>query len=254
MMTAAWLWLRSILFRPRLERDMQEEMFTHLRRATERFEASGMTPEDARTAAYQEFGNVAAIEEQARDARGGRGIESILADLRYGVRCLSRTPLTALTTIVVFSLGIGFNAALFVFISSLVNSPLPGMSRDDTLVRIRGIERRPGANIGREFSYPEYREYASQTTLFASVAAWTSSDVVLGVSASDDARPETLVSGAATYVTANYFQVLGVHPVRGAGLPADTPDLGGEPPLVAVISTSCGNGALASHRMSSAGR
>ena len=46
--------------------------------------------------------------------------------------------------IVVFALGIGFNAALFLFISSLVNSPLPGMSRDDSLVRIRGIERRPG--------------------------------------------------------------------------------------------------------------
>jgi predicted permease len=233
MITRAWLWLRSILFRGRLERDMQEEMSTHLGRATERYQAAGLSPDDARTAAHREFGNVNAIKEEARDARGGRGLESVLADVRYGVRCLSRTPLSALTMIVVFALGIGFNAALFLFISSLVNSPLPGMSRDDSLVRLRGIERRGGINIGREFSYPEYRDYASQQTLFAAVAAWTSSDVVLGVTGSGE---EALFSGAATYVTANYFQVLGVQPVRGAGLPADTPDLGGEPPLVAVIS------------------
>ena len=48
--------------------------------------------------------------------------------------------------------------------------------------------------------------------------------------------PKTLLSGAATFVTANYFQVLGVHPAKGSVLPANTPDQGGEPPLVAVIS------------------
>ena len=234
MMARAWLWLRSVLFRGRLDRDMDEEMSAHLRRATERFEASGLSSDAARTAAHREFGNVAAIKEEARDARGGRGLESIVADLRYGARGLSRTPFAALTMIVVFALGIGCNAALFLFISSLVNSPLPGMSRDNSLVRIRGIERRAGISVGREFSYPEYRDYASQQTLFSAVAAWTSSDVVLDVSAGGGR--ETLLSGAATYVTANYFQVLGVQPILGAGLPSGTLDSGGEPPLVAVIS------------------
>jgi predicted permease len=231
MITRAWLWLRSILFRRRLEREMQEEMSTHLLRTSERFEASGMPAEEARAAAQREFGNVAAIKDEARDARGGRAIESVLADLRYGLRCLSRTPFSAFTMIVVFALGIGFNAALFLFISSIVNSPLPGMSRDDSLFRIRGIERRPGVDIGREFSYPEYRDYAAQTTLFSAVAAWTSADVVLAAGGD-----ETLVSGAATYVTSNYFDVLGIRPIRGSGLPVDVPDHGVEPSLVAVIS------------------
>ena len=195
MIMRAWLWLRSVLFRARLEREMDEEISTHL----------------------------------------GRAIESVSADLRYAGRCLSRTPFSALTMIVVFALGIGVNATLFLFISSLVNSPLPGMSRDDSLVRIRGIERRSGRSIGREFSYPEFRDYASQKTLFASVTAWTSSDVVLGLIATNDGQ-DRLFNGAATYVTANYFKVLGVEPVSGPGLPVDTPDAGGEPPLVAVIS------------------
>jgi predicted permease len=234
-MIRVWLWIRSILFRGRLDRDIQDEVSAHLQHAAERFEASGLSPEAARTAARRAFGNVAAIRDETRDAWAGRGLDSIIADLRYGIRGLSRTPFSALTMIVIFALGIGCNGALFLFISSLVNNPVPGMSHDASIVRIRGIERRAGPTIGREFSYPEYRDYASQTKLFASVAAWTSSDVVLGVSGRDGGQ-DTLLSGAATYVTANYFQVLGVRPIKGTGLPTDIPDDFGNPPLLAVIS------------------
>jgi predicted permease len=234
-MTRVWLWIRSILFRGRLDRDIQDELSAHLQHEAERFEASGLSPDAARTAARRAFGNVAAIKDETRDTWAGRGLDSMVADLRYGIRGLSRTPFSALTMIVIFALGIGCNGALFLFISSLVNSPLPGMSHDASIVRIRGIQHRAGPTIGREFSYPEYRDYASQTKLFASVAAWTSSDAVLGVGGRDGGQ-ETLLSGAATYVTANYFQVLGVRPIRGAGLPTDTPDDFGNPPLVAVIS------------------
>ena len=131
MIARAWLWLRSVLFRARLERDMQEEMSAHVRRTAERLEAAGLSADEARMASRREFGNVAALMEEARDARGGRGIESVCADLRYGVRCLSRTPLSSLTMIVVFSLGIGFNAALFLLISSITRSPVPGVPSDD---------------------------------------------------------------------------------------------------------------------------
>lgn len=234
MMSRLWLLFRSIFLRTGLEREMEEEMALHLQRTVERLQASGLSADDARAAAHREFGNLDVIKEEARDEWGGRTLESVVADFRYGARCLSRTPFSALTMIVVFALGIGCNAALFLFISSLVNSPVPGMSHDGSLVRIRGIERRPGSNIGREFSYPEYRDYASQTTLFASVAAWTSADVVLGTTAVG-ATQETLISGAATYVTANYFDVLGIRPIRGSGLPSTGLDEG-EPPLVGVIS------------------
>ena len=82
----------------------------------------------------------------------------------------------------IFALGIGFSTALFLFVQSFVNGPVPGIPRQESLVRIRGIDRaRPGRAIGREFSYPEYREYAAQPTLFSDVAAWTSSDIVFDV-------------------------------------------------------------------------
>jgi predicted permease len=130
---------------------------------------------------------------------------------------------------VLLALGIGLNSALFTVIYSLVRMPPPGIALEESLVRIRGVDRNrgPGGTLGREFSYREYRDYAARTNLFSAVAAWTSADVVLGAG--------SLHSGAATFVTANYFQVLGVRPTQGAGLPVSSPDEGAAQ-LVGVIS------------------
>jgi predicted permease len=134
--------------------------------------------------------------------------------------------------VVLLALGIGFSSALFTLVYSLFYMPTPGIRRDESLVRIRGSERQAsGYTVGREFSYPEYREYASQAKLFSAVTAWTSSDVVLDVGEAE----ESLHSGAATYVSANYFAVLGVRPVLGTGLAGTITDQGA-PDLVGVIS------------------
>jgi predicted permease len=164
---------------------------------------------------------------------GTRWLESILADLRFGLRHFARKPFAAATMVVVLALGIGFSLAVFLLLYSFVNGPPPGVALDESVVRIRGVDRNRGLGrtIGREFSYPEYREYAAERDLFSTVAAWTSSDAVLDVGATE----ERIHSGAATYVTAGYFQALGLRPVLGAGLPTDAAD-DGSPQLVGVIS------------------
>ena len=225
-------WLRSLLFGRRLDREMRDEMADHLARTEERLVAHGMTREEAERAARREFGNPTVLREEGRDARGGRRLESLAADIRYGLRQFARRPVSTITMIVVLALGIGFNSALFVLVSSFVRGVPPGFTPHESLVRIRGIDRNPsrGFNLGREFSYPEYAEYAAQTTLFSAVAAWTSSDVALDVGRDE----ESLHSGAATYVTSSYFPVLGVGPIAGAGLPVQARD--DVPELVTVIS------------------
>src|SRR5262245_42595262 len=113
MLNRLGLWLRAALMRGRLEREMQGEMSAHLALATERLLARGLTAEEAPRAARREFGNVEYLQEQARDARGARWIESMVADLRFGLRHFSRKPYSTLTMIVLLALGIGFNTALF---------------------------------------------------------------------------------------------------------------------------------------------
>jgi predicted permease len=174
------------------------------------------------------------MQQQPRRAPGVRWIESILSDLRFGLRHFRRKPVAAATMVVVMALGIGFSLAVFLLLYSFVNGPPPGVVLDESVARIRGIDRSRGPEraIGREFSYVEYREYAAQQDLFSAVAAWTSSDAVLDVGTVD----ERLHSGAATFVTASYFSVLGLRPVLGVGLPTDAADEAGAPQLVGVIS------------------
>jgi len=216
VLTRLRLWLRSLVFGRRLEREMREEMAAHLNRTVERFKAQGLGHADARLAARREFGNVDALRDDARDARGGRWRDSAVADLRYGCRQFARRPFSTITMIAVLALGIGFNSALFLLVTTLVDSVPPGITPEESLVRVRGGDRSGGRSftIGREFSYPDFREYAAQTALVSTVAAWTSADVALDVGRDR----EHLHSGAATYVTANYFQVLGVRPAAALGL------------------------------------
>src|SRR5512139_3378044 len=78
MITRALLWLRSVLLRRRLEREMQAEMAEHLARSTERLVARGLSPEAARREANREFGNVPYLQEEARIARGTHGLDTLL--------------------------------------------------------------------------------------------------------------------------------------------------------------------------------
>jgi len=226
------LWLRSVLLRRRMDRDMREEMGSHLEQSVSRLVARGMTAESARRAAGREFGNLDVLQEQARDARGGRWIESVVQDLRFGMRHFARTPLSTVTMVVLLALGIGFNTVLFTVIYSFVSMPPPGIARDASLVRIRGLDRSlvAGRTYARNASYPEYLEYAAQRSVFAAVAAWSASEVALDVGETE----AQLLSAAARYVTPNYFEVLGVRPHLGPGLPAA--GVGDGSPHVAVIS------------------
>jgi predicted permease len=158
-----------------------------------------------------------------------RAWRSITADLGYACRQVPRRPLGTSVMLAVLSVGLGLNVALFALIDAFVNGPLPGVARDDTLVRIRGIARFSGRQVGREFSDTEVRDVSAERTHFASVGAWTSADVVLDVPGASDRLP----SGAATFVTPAYFPVLGVRPALGGLLPPG--DAGGAPPA-AVIS------------------
>ena len=225
--------LRSVFRRARVEQELDDEIRDHIDRRVAADVARGVPREQARQAALRAFGGIEQSKEACRDVRRVNVIEHTVQDLRFAARHFARAPIATATMIGIFALGIGFSTALFLFVQSFVNGPVPGIPRQESLVRIRGIDRtQPGRAIGREFSYPEYREYAAQRTLFSDVAAWTSSDIVFDVG-TREANPQ---SGAATYVTGNYFQVLGLRPTLGAGLPMDANDADPAPPLVAVIS------------------
>ena len=79
-------WLRAVVRRDQMERQMRDEMSAHMEQAAERFVARGMSRHEARIAAQREFGPVGLLQENARDARGGQWIDNLRRDVKYAFR------------------------------------------------------------------------------------------------------------------------------------------------------------------------
>ena len=225
--------MRSLTRRRSLDLEMREEMELHLAQSAERYEARGLSPAAARDAARREFGNVAVLQEEGRDARAARWIESVIADLRFAFRQIARRPLASATIVGVLALGIGVPAGIFSFYQALRLRPAAGVRPDPALVRIRGKERPPESArwLPREMSYPEYLELAAKSDLFAATTAWATSVVAL-----DFGDPERATSAQMHFVTDRYFETAGVGMALGGTLPLPARADGGDGDMAAVIS------------------
>src|SRR5687767_713118 len=82
--------LRSLFNHRQVNQDLDAELRDHLERQIELLRTQGLSPEDARTAALREFGNVGLIQEQVLDARRVRWVEDLWRDAKHGVRTLAR--------------------------------------------------------------------------------------------------------------------------------------------------------------------
>ena len=212
MITRPLLWLRSVFLRSRLEREMQMEMAGHIERSIERLIARGLPPEAARREAIREFGNVPYLQEEGRIARGTNGLDTLLGDLRFALRHFVRNPLSTLTMLAVLSIGIAINVVLFTMVYSFTERPPNGVAASDDLVRIRGSQLGLDSRIERAFTLDEVEAYAGLGSHFSTVAAWTSHPVTAGAPGVEE------MTVTATFVTDDYFRVLGVRPSLGRGL------------------------------------
>lgn len=221
MLKRAILWLRANLRRRGYEREMREEMQEHLDRAVRRLRERGLPEEEARRQARREFGEVTYHETAARDARGTLWLDDLRGDARFAIRHFARTPGTTLMMLAVLAFGLSISTVLFSFVHGLRTLPPAGVTADESLVRIRGSKAGTGDRLPRRFEEEEYVAYTQLTGQFSSVAGWIERDGVLQVP-SDPERLGHQVD--LTFVTGDYFRVLGVQPVLGAGLPRAADD------------------------------
>jgi len=137
----AALRVRAVLLHRALEHDMQTEMRDHLDQATERYIARGMSLRDAQLAARREFGNLSALQEEGRDARGARWLDELEGDLRFAFRYFARHKATVAIIVGVLALGTGANALIFSTFQSQFLRPPPAIPNDDVETRIWALER-----------------------------------------------------------------------------------------------------------------
>jgi ABC-type antimicrobial peptide transport system permease subunit len=130
----------------------------------------------------------------------------MLSDVRHAFRSLISQPLWTLAAIACLAIGTGANTASLSVINAILLRPLP-FSDPDQLMVVGLRETSPPQN--RVFTVAEYREVATQTTLFSQLAARTFLPV--SVAAGGQAR---MVQ--AELVSANYFDMLRVVPMAGS--------------------------------------
>ncbi len=202
-------WARALLRRAVVEQEMHEEMQLHLERATERLIARGLPSDVARAEARREFGNIAFVEEQARDARGVRWLEDTVQDVRYAVRGLRRKPGFAIAVIVTLGLGVGANATMFGIVDRLLfRAPayLVAPERSHHLYFTRFLNGTE--TIGQAFPYQRFLDLSRSAKTMEVIAAYMSRR--LSVGSGDNAR-EILVGAA----SASLWQLFDGRPAIG---------------------------------------
>jgi predicted permease len=152
MLQRLHLWLRVLLAPGSLEREMDEEMAAHMDRATERYLARGLPPDAARRAARQEFGNLAAIQDAAHDARGGRSaMERFITGCRQAIRRLMHEWRYTAAVVFVLAIGIGPTAAMASVIYNVLLRPLDYREPDRLgflRITLGQLARHPGLSQG----------------------------------------------------------------------------------------------------------
>jgi putative ABC transport system permease protein len=153
-------------------------------------------------------------------------METLLRDIRYGVRSLLKRPGFTAVALIALALGIGANTAIFSLVNAVLVKPLP-FAEPDRLVWMWGNIRNGGSRAS--VSPLDFVDYRTQNTTFEHFAAAIS--VPVPINLTGNGEPERLISGV---VTGNYFQALGVQPALGRTFLAENETTGRD--QVAVIS------------------
>jgi putative ABC transport system permease protein len=196
--------LDRLLRRDRLDRDMDEEIRFHIAERAQHLQHSGLSAEESLRHARLEFGGVEKHKEACRDTRRLHLLHDAVADLRYGLRMLHRSPGFTAVAVVTLALGIGANTAIFSLVSGVLLRPLPYRDPDRlTLVWEKDQNGHPD-----NATFATYTDWKAMSKSFEELALYKSWQPT----AMGSGDPEQLTG---LRVTNNYFRALGIRPEMG---------------------------------------
>jgi predicted permease len=199
---------RSLLRMRQVDGDLNDELAFHVDRETEKYVALGMPPAEARRRALVALGGLEKTKEAHRDRRGSRWLEDAVKDARYSIRALGREPSLAVTAILTLAIAIGANTAIFSAVNAVLLQPLP-FGDPSSLVMVG--ENNPEFKWHMAEAAPaNYLDWQARVAGFQDAMAYVdfpqSSTLIV------NGEPRLLT---VSFVTGNFFAVLGVNPQRG---------------------------------------
>lgn len=193
--------LRTLFQRRKLDEQLSAEIQTHVDLATEANIARGMAPEDARHAALREFGNVAGIQERARDEHGWVWLEQLGQDARHAIRSLARTPAFALSVWGTLVVGIGLAGVMVGLTAPNLFAP-----NSEGLYLIGTKDKKsPFTPYRAGLHWEAYREQTTAFSAFGAVYRESTNVLIQG-------RP---VIATVMRASNDCFSTLGIQPVLG---------------------------------------
>ncbi|MGA7919778.1 MAG: ABC transporter permease [Candidatus Acidiferrales bacterium] len=151
-------------------------------------------------------------------------MESLVQDIKYAVRTLLKSPGFTVIAVLTLALGIGANTALFSVVNGVLLKPLP-YAQPEQLVAL--AETSPSFETS-SISYPNFLDWQRSNSVFSAIAADRSDDFVMTGNGEAERVRIAMVS-------ASFFQILGIHTIRGRLFTQNEDRLGTTP--VALISS-----------------
>jgi predicted permease len=221
-----WALLRS----RRIDRDIDDEITSHLAEATDEYIRQGLSPEDARQAARRSFGGVTQTKEVYREVRTFMWLDDLPGDLRYALRTLRRARAFTAVVLLTLALGIGANAAIFSVLNGVILRPLP-YPKSEQLMSV--TTQYPLVGVAQfPLSAPEYLEFRAVSQSFAAIGALTQGEA--NITGADRARRVRTAN-----VDEHLLDALGVQAAHGrlfARGETDRTDPAAPVPAVAILS------------------
>jgi putative ABC transport system permease protein len=211
-------WYQRFFRRELTEKRLDVELRFHIEHLIADLVGAGMAPEEARRRARLEFGGLDQVKEECRDIGCSHIIETLVQDLRYGLRQLRRNPGFTVVAVLTLALGIGANTAIFSVVNAVLLQPLP--YRNPTrLVKIAETVQNRGAENPITVSAPDFVDWRDSNHSFEDMAAIMPGN--FDIAAAD--LPGK-IHGA--YATPNFFAMLGVKPLLGRLFLPDEGEMG----------------------------
>jgi predicted permease len=235
-------WWRSATRRSRLESDMESELAHHLECVTADLVRAGVPGSEAARRARIALGPSLVQKEKMRASLGLRWLDELVADVRYGLRMLTKSPAFSVIAVGSLALGIGANTVIFTVAQHMLldrlSVPNPEQLRmfywsepkDGVVHDLWGFfDSAPGGGqLSTSFSYPVYEQMRRDNRSLADVMAFKPFD---RMTVTIQGEPVPL---DAEMISGNYYSVLELRPQLGRGIQESDDGATGSGPVVTI--------------------
>jgi putative ABC transport system permease protein len=215
--------VRGLVFRGRLDSQLEDELRFHLEMQAEDNIRIGMSPSEARYEAMRRFGGMQSVKEEYRESRTFAAVETLFRDLVYAARTLHKNPGFTAVAVTTLALGIGVNAAVFTVTNAVLFKGFSYIERSDRILYMTSSE-------GCCVSYPDFEDWRAEAKSFQGMA------IVHGVQITLSDKGGFPEYRYVTEVSADTFRLIGRQPILGRDFRKSDEILGAAP--VAILNYS----------------